>query len=140
MSQSDAPSLFRGSGRVPPKTPARGGRLLVVEDHAASLAILRRLFEMEGYSVLGAISARQAVELALSHPFDLVISDVDLPDRSGLELMRELRDRCGLGGIAMSGFTEAHDAERAHDAGFQHFIEKPIHFDTLIRAVREMIE
>jgi DNA-binding response OmpR family regulator len=139
MPQSDAPSLFGGSGRVPAPIPIRAGRLLVVEDDGPSLAILRRLFEMEGYSVVGALSACQAMELAVAHRCDLVISDVDLPDRSGLELMRELRDRHGLRGIAMSGYTEARDAERAHDAGFQHFIEKPIHFDTLIRRVREMV-
>lgn len=114
-------------------------QLLVVDDHRETASLLRRLFEMEGYSVLVAVSAAEAAELAARRGCDLVISDVALPDRSGLDLMRELRDRHGLRGIAVSGFTAPADAARARDAGFQRFLGKPVEFKTLVRAVRELI-
>jgi CheY-like chemotaxis protein len=112
--------------------------ILVVDDHADTVGVLRRLLALEGYSVLTATSAAEAAELARNGDCDLIVSDVGLPDRSGLHLMSELRAQYGLRGIALSGYTEAADLKAARDAGFERFLAKPVQFEKLVAAVREL--
>jgi CheY-like chemotaxis protein len=112
--------------------------ILVVDDHADTVGVLRRLLVLEGYSVLTATTAAEAARLARDGECDLVVSDVGLPDRSGLQLMTDLRAQYGLRGIALSGYTEAADLKAARDAGFERFLAKPVQFEKLIAAVREL--
>ncbi len=118
--------------------PAESVCILVVDDHADTVLVLRRLLALEGYSVLTATSADEAAELARDGKCDLLVSDVGLPDRSGLQLMTDLRDQYGLRGIALSGYAEAADRKAAQDAGFDRFLSKPVQFENLIAAVREL--
>ena len=112
--------------------------ILVVDDHADTVIVLRRLLALEGYSVLTATSAHEASELARRGECDLLVSDVGLPDRSGLELMSDLNQQYGLRGIALSGYTDPADLKAAREAGFDRFLAKPVQFDKLIAAVREL--
>src|SRR5262249_43843776 len=91
---------------VVPDMPAvsRRRRLLVVDDHADTCTGMKMMLERRGYDITVAYSAQQAVEKIQEADFDLLISDIGLPDRSGYELMRELRESKGLLGIALSGF------------------------------------
>ena len=82
----------------------------------------------------------QAVEKARTQDFDLVISDIGLPDRSGYELMRELRTGKGLRGIALSGFGMEHDVSKARAAGFSEHLTKPINFERLEEAIQNLLE
>src|SRR5207237_930202 len=82
----------------------------------------------------------QAVEKTQREDFDLLISDIGLPDRSGYELMRELRQSKGLLGIALSGFGMEADVNKARDAGFSEHLTKPINFDRLEQAIRHLLE
>src|SRR5205085_11017730 len=89
-----------------PAPPARAGgccRILLVEDHKDTAKLMARILEGEGHRVRTAGSAGEALRLAGSERFDLVISDLGLPDATGFELMREIRERHGLPGIALSG-------------------------------------
>lgn len=112
--------------------------ILVVDDHADTVGVLRRLLTLEGYSVMTATTAAEAFDLARDGGCDLVVSDVGLPDRSGLQLMADLRAQYGLRGIALSGYTEAADRRAAREAGFERFLAKPVQFEKLIAAVREL--
>lgn len=112
--------------------------ILVVDDHADTVGVLRRLLALEGYSVMTATTAAEATELVRDGTCDLIVSDVGLPDRSGLHLMSDLRAQYGLRGIALSGYAEAADRKAARDAGFERFLAKPVQFDKLIAAVREL--
>src|SRR5688572_2110726 len=103
--------------------------ILVVDDHADTVIVLRRLLALEGYSVLTPTSAREASELARRGECDLLVSDVGLPDRSGLELMSDLNQQYGLRGIALSGYTDPADLKAAREAGFDRFLAKPVQFD-----------
>jgi DNA-binding response OmpR family regulator len=67
-----------------------------------------------------------ALEAASREPFDLVISDLGLPDGSGLELMRELRRLYRVEGICLTGFGMDEDLARSADAGFCHHLTKPV--------------
>ncbi|HEY2586619.1 MAG TPA: ATP-binding protein, partial [Tepidisphaeraceae bacterium] len=111
-----------------------GFRVLLVEDHADTRQTMARLLEMIGCTVQSAGTVREAVELADHGEFDLLISDIGLPDGSGTDVMRRLRDR-KVPGIALSGFGQEEDMRRSREAGFEDHITKPINFQSLRDAV-----
>ena len=119
---------------------ARPRRLLVVDDHHDTCIGMKMMLERRGYVITLANSADQAVAKAAEQDFDLVISDIGLPDRSGYELMQELRATKGLRGIALSGFGMENDVTRARDAGFSEHLTKPINFERLEGAIRKILE
>jgi signal transduction histidine kinase/response regulator of citrate/malate metabolism len=106
-------------------------RLLVIEDHEPTLAVLKRLLCRHGHDVLTACTVKDALLLATTHPFDLVISDIGLPDGNGIDLMRQLTKDYGLRGIALSGYGMAADHAKTQQAGFLAHLVKPINFDQL---------
>ncbi len=133
------------------KKPLRGGdegarsrnperRVLVVDDHFDTCTGMKMMLERRGYRVTVAHSADQAVERTRHEEFDLVISDIGLPDRSGYELMRELSTTKGLRGIALSGFGMENDVSRARAAGFSEHLTKPINFDRLEESIQNLLE
>lgn len=117
-------------------TAANGLRILLVEDHKDTRLVLERVLQRNGHEVLTAGDARTALDIAGQRPFDLVISDLGLPDQSGLELMRSLRDRFGLRGIAVSGYGMEEDVSKSHEAGFVHHLTKPVS----VQRLRQLIE
>ena len=106
-------------------------RLLVVEDHEATLVVLARLLRRHGHDVLTASTMKAALSSAAVHSFDLVISDIGLPDGNGIDLMRQLTKDYGLRGIALSGYGMAADRAKTEQAGFLAHLVKPINFDQL---------
>jgi CheY-like chemotaxis protein len=98
------------------------------------------MLERRGYQITLAHSAEQAVEKARMQDFDLLISDIGLPDRSGFDLMRELRNSKGLRGIALSGFGMEHDVSKARAAGFSEHLTKPINFERLEEAIQNLLK
>ncbi len=79
-----------------------------------------------------------ALELADREKFDLVISDLGLPDGTGTELMAQLHERHGLRGIALSGYGMEQDMERTRGAGFIMHLVKPVDFQQLRRALESL--
>src|SRR5699024_10623785 len=77
-------------------------RLMLVEDHADTARVLSRLLSTSGHTVKTAGTATDALALARSNNFDIIISDIDLPDMTGYEMMKQIRGRYGTKGIAMS--------------------------------------
>jgi CheY-like chemotaxis protein len=80
-----------------------------------------------------------ALELACSQDFDLIISDIGLPDGSGLELMRQIRDRYAARGIALSGYGMEEDIRKSREAGFLAHLTKPVDFQKLQVAIEEVL-
>ncbi len=115
-------------------------RLLVVDDHHDTCLGMKIMLERRGYRVTLAHTADQAVEKANTESFDLMISDIGLPDRSGYELMKELRETKRIRGIALSGFGMENDVSRARDAGFAEHLTKPINFERLEGAIHALLE
>jgi DNA-binding response OmpR family regulator len=109
--------------------------ILLVEDDADSLSALARLLTMTGHRALAAASAEEALRLAGTQRCDIVVSDVGLPDRSGLDLMRELASLYAVPGIAVSGYTDATDVRECEAAGFALHLKKPLDFQELLDAV-----
>jgi CheY-like chemotaxis protein/nitrogen-specific signal transduction histidine kinase len=116
-----------------------GPRVLVVDDHVDTCTGMKMMLERRGYRVTVAHTADQASEKTRHAEFDLVISDIGLPDRSGYELMRELSTTRGLRGIALSGFGMENDVSRARAAGFSEHLTKPINFDRLEEAIQALL-
>lgn len=122
------------------RAASRAPHLLVVDDHHDTCIGMKMMLERRGYQVTLAHSAGQAVEKARQKDFDLVISDIGLPDRSGYELMQELRAEKNLRGIALSGFGMENDVSRARAAGFSEHLTKPINFEQLEEAIQSLIK
>jgi DNA-binding response OmpR family regulator len=102
--------------------------VLIVEDNADTLRCLSSLLSSQGHEVATATCLSEA-RLLTCHPFDVLLSDIELPDGSGLELMRELAGK--VPGIAMSGFSSGEDVCNSLDAGFAIHLNKPLTFREL---------
>jgi len=141
-----AANIVDSSKPAPTAAPAReqrpkgaGPRVLVVDDHVDTCTGMKMMLERRGYRVSVAHTADQAVEKTRQEKFDLVISDIGLPDRSGYELMEELSTTKGLRGIALSGFGMENDVSRARAAGFSEHLTKPINFDRLEESIQHLL-
>lgn len=114
--------------------------ILLVEDHHDSRALLGRLLNRWGHQVTSASSVHDALELMKQQHFDALVSDIGLPDGSGLELAAEGRRRqCFRRTVAVSALATDHDCERGRAAGFDHYLTKPLQFTTLQTALGEAI-
>ncbi len=115
-------------------------RILLVEDHEDTRVTLQRLLERRGHTVRTASGVAEAVELFRHHPFDLVISDIGLPDGSGLDIPVALRsDGHGLPSIALSGFGTEDDIQKSLRAGFSHHLTKPVEMSILDAAIVDIM-
>jgi signal transduction histidine kinase len=117
----------------------RHRRVLLVDDHHDTCIGMKRMLERRGYEITIAHSADQAAEKVRTQDFDLLISDIGLPDRSGYDLMREVRLNKNLPGIALSGFGTEQDVNQARAAGFSEHLTKPINFERLERTIENLL-
>ena len=117
----------------PPQSETRSNplRLLVVEDNESTMTVLSRLLQRRGHEVHSAKTVNEALSLASTNTFDLVISDIGLPDGNGIDLMQQLTREHGLRGIALSGYGMPEDLAKTEEAGFLAHLVKPINFDQL---------
>ena len=113
--------------------------ILLVDDHQDTVRMLERLLRMSGYEVRCARTANEALHVAARGDCDLVISDVGLPDRSGLELVSELKRLYAMRAVALSGYAADSDAKAALAAGFDAHLKKPVQFEELLAAVRTLL-
>ena len=114
-------------------------RLLLVEDHTNTRQALQRLLLRDGHSVVAAASVGTALAAAGESAFDLVISDLGLPDGTGLELMDKLRADYGLTGVALTGYGAVADVEASRRAGFISHLTKPVALAELRRVLATIV-
>jgi PAS domain S-box-containing protein len=127
--------------RSPSHSPQVGSlRLLLVEDHADTARLMALMLRRAGHVVRTAESVATALRAAGGERFDVVISDIGLPDGSGLDLMRQLRGRSSLKGIALSGYGRDEDVRSSLDAGFHEHLIKPLDIDRLLEAIRRVMQ
>jgi PAS domain S-box-containing protein len=136
---TEAPA--RAGDRAPaggePATGLAALNILLVDDHEDTARAMGRLLQRLGYRITTAHTCTDAVAAFGRDSFDLVISDIGLPDGSGLELMRELRRRREIRGIALSGFGMEEDVRKSKEAGFYEHLTKPINFQKLQAVIRD---
>lgn len=119
--------------------PANGRRVLIVEDNTDTSQVMRTLLERRGYSVSVVGTIALALSTALAEDFDLLISDIGLPDGSGIDLMEQLAREKPIRSIAVSGYGMEDDIRRSHAAGFSEHLTKPINVRKLDEAVQRLI-
>ncbi len=130
-------------GDIPPAPSAppsglgdeRRRRILLVEDHKPTSLALTHLLTRRNYSVVAADCIAAACAVARRESFDLLISDIGLPDGSGYELMSELHGRHGMVGIALTGYGMEEDVSRSQSAGFVTHLTKPVTMQALDSAL-----
>lgn len=124
---------------APDHAPARPLRILIVEDHEPTRDVMTKLLSDMGHRALAAGGLESALQLVRDNELDLVISDLGLPDGSGHDLMRQIRQR-HLRGIALSGYGMEEDLRRSEEAGFSEHLIKPIDVSRLAAAIRRVTE
>src|SRR5437763_4747542 len=138
--QTTSPAEGLGSpARAGDETSRQGLRILLVDDHQDTCAALEKLLVRRGHLVSATHNVRSAMEAAVRNRFDLLISDIALPDGSGMELMTHLQAISKMPGIAISGFGNNGDIERSLQAGFCEHLIKPVKLETLEAAMERAI-
>src|SRR5882724_10878776 len=112
-------------------------RILLVEDHEDTNRSLTNLLRRRGYHVQSALNFQSAVDLSATAQFDVLVSDLALPDGNGIDLMRKLHSQRPLLGIALTGFGMEADIRKSYDAGFKHHLVKPIDLNKLDSLIQE---
>ena len=112
--------------------------ILVVEDHPDTRTILSKLLIRCGYDVAAAENVHDALQLLDHLRFDVLLSDIGLPDGDGLELVREAKRRQPLRQtVALTALGTDEDRARGHRAGFDHYFTKPVDFRRLRSVLQE---
>jgi signal transduction histidine kinase/CheY-like chemotaxis protein len=128
-----------GQSAVPPPLPAPTPvAILLVEDNIDSAAALSEALRLEGFEVRLADSVSAAREAARER-FDVLVSDLALPDGSGWDLITELRAHSAVPAIALSGFGSETDKNRSAAAGFSAHLTKPVTIERLSEAIRRLV-
>jgi two-component system CheB/CheR fusion protein len=124
---------------APSATPARAVRslhVLLVEDHGVTATMMQMVLTEAGHTVETAGDVATALRLAGQRRFDLLLSDLGLPDGSGHDLIRELRSRGHtFPAIALSGYGQEEDIQRSLEAGFADHLTKPASREAVVAAV-----
>jgi two-component system CheB/CheR fusion protein len=143
------PTKPRAAERLPaePKSidkdrPQKPTTILLVEDHLDTLRIMSRLLRSAGYHVLTADSVATALTTAGENKIDMLITDLGLPDGSGVQIIEAIGARPGeskIPGIALSGFGMDEDIRMSKEVGFVRHLIKPVSFRVLAEAIREVL-
>jgi CheY-like chemotaxis protein len=110
-------------------------RLIVVEDNVNTAEGLKKFLKAVGYQVFVATDMTSALCLASSIQFDLLLSDLVLPDGSGWELLKELNAKRHIRAIALTAHNLPEDLQRSAEAGFVEHLAKPLAADKLCAAI-----
>jgi PAS domain S-box-containing protein len=121
-----------------PRPPTKSLRILLVEDHGDTRRTLERLLTHFGHKISTAETTERALKIVQSQDFDVVLSDIGLPDGSGYEVISRAKQRQSLKGVALTGFGTDADIRRGREAGFDFHLVKPVDFHEL-RSVLDQV-
>ena len=137
---ADKPGIATASRPAQSQQAAGNQRrtILVVDDHLDTLRSMNLLLTRLGYRVLAAENMTDALRIAEEEDFDILLSDIGLPDGSGLELIRRIRETRNVPALALSGFGMDEDVQRSRDAGFADHLTKPVSLHHLQSAIAQL--
>ncbi len=130
---------------VIPRTASNGnsglaGAVLIIDDEAEIRESLQTLLELEGFAVETAASGEAGLQRIGEHPFDLILLDLTLPGRNGMEILSEIRaHETGLPIIMITAFGTVENAVRAMQGGAVNFVQKPWDNEKLLADVRAAV-
>ncbi|HSV63098.1 MAG TPA: response regulator, partial [Chthoniobacterales bacterium] len=151
FASTEVPAIWPGffssrKAKTPKKVEGTGSQaaeqakrcILVVEDHDDTLRSMKMLLKRLGYEVLAAENMTDALRISDEQHFDILLSDIGLPDGTGLELLRRIRTKRNIKALALSGFGMDEDIERSYEAGFADHLTKPVSIDRLQAAISQL--
>jgi len=118
-------------------------KVLIVEDNELNMKLFHDLLEAHGYDTLGTKDGLKAMDLAREHRPDLILMDIQLPEVSGLEVTKWIKDDDELSSIpivAVTAFAMRGDEERIREGGCEAYLSKPITVTTFIETVQRFLE
>ena len=116
--------------------------ILVVEDNELNMKLFHDLLEAQGYNVLQSRDGMEALKLARTHKPDLILMDIQLPEVSGLEVTKWLKEDealCGIPVIAVTAFAMKGDEEKIREGGCEAYISKPISVVNFLETVQKFL-
>ncbi|HKS28986.1 MAG TPA: response regulator [Pyrinomonadaceae bacterium] len=119
----------------------RQARVLVVDDAPDVLEMFSMMLQLSGYDVEVAASATEALKHASSMQFDVIVSDIGMPEMNGYELARRLRqmpDYARTPMIAVTGYAMYKDQKQAMESGFNAHLSKPVNPTTLLNLIEQL--
>src|SRR5207248_5067926 len=111
-----------------PRKPIKSLRILLVEDHGDTRRTLSRLLSHFGHDISVAESSQTALDIVKVKQFDVVLSDIGLPDGSGYDVISQAKQKQAVKGVALTGFGSDEDIRRGQEAGFDFHLVKPVDF------------
>lgn len=117
--------------------------VLIVEDNELNMKLFNDILEAQGYRTLKATNGSEAMELARSGNPDLILMDIQLPEVSGLDVTRWLKEDLDLKQIpviAVTAFAMKGDEERIREAGCEAYISKPISIAHFLNSIKDFLE
>jgi two-component system CheB/CheR fusion protein len=120
----------------------KGLKVLLVDDSVAALEAFRELLEIEGASVQAALNGKLALAAVAETPFDLILSDISMPDMDGYELIAELRQSphtATVPAIALTGFGRGQDVAKALSLGYDAHLSKPVSLSALLTTIGSIL-
>lgn len=127
-----------GYSTIDDLSPSAPLRVLLVDDHEDTNRSLLLLLRRRGYDVRSAASIAAALEAADTQAIDVLVSDLNLPDGSGLDLLAQMPVAPTLGGIVVSGYGQEEDIARSKAAGYKEHLAKPVSVDQLDVVIRRL--
>lgn len=114
-------------------------RILIIEDNAANLELLRYLLAFNGYEVLQATDGLQGVAAALQQRPDLILCDLQMPGLDGYQVLARLRGQVDAVILAVTAFSMPHDQENVMTAGFDGYFSKPIDPENFVAQIEQYL-
>jgi two-component system cell cycle response regulator DivK len=121
---------------------AEKGTILYVEDNPDNRNLIRRVLNADGYSVVEAINAAQAIEKLEDNRIDLILMDINMPDMDGYTLtskIKSIQKFSKIPIVAVTANVMRGDREKSLEAGCDGYIQKPIDIDTLSQQIERFI-
>jgi two-component system cell cycle response regulator DivK len=118
-------------------------KVLIVEDNELNMKLFHDLLEAQGYETLQTREGLQALSIAREHRPDLILMDIQLPEISGLEVTKWLKEDDELKSIpvvAVTAFAMKGDEERIREGGCEAYISKPISVSHFLETIRRLLE
>jgi PAS domain S-box-containing protein len=127
------------ANRDPKQRPhARLLNILLVEDHADTARVMGRLLRRLGHTVETSDTVATALAMVSAGNYDILLSDIGLPDGTGLDLMRQIRITRNIPAVALTGFGMEDDIAKCREAGFIAHLTKPVNFQRLEMVIQQV--
>lgn len=119
-----------------------GKKVLIAEDSSVIQNLTKKILEIQNYTISSAKNGKQALQMASTEDFDLILMDINMPAMDGVECAREIRKlkdekKANVPIIAITGNARNYTMEEFNRAGINEFVAKPLNFDELVSVVKK---